>query len=329
MNCLNDFKYIKKLNVITKSKLMDDDLYGRFINRKEIRNYLKQLEEKGDIEELYNCKKSIKDSLKDIDTLKKFISNFEKEENNKNTNNIIPKASPKGKSKSLFYIPTLVKSFPELLYDKLNKNQLLTPKDNVTNNTSISLKKTLDKSNSLKGKRKTCIIEEYNNNNKKRINNQIISKYKEILKMKKLKLLDPSLYKKMILSKSRKNASKINKDKNIDTTKLYNQILNMSIEDKNSAKSGELMRTFLNEKNNDFVNSINENKPKNYFKSLRKIHLQFNKEYSTERLYDSNLLLYNKKTNNLFKELKNFRNNLRLNEKLLIKSLLIEKENES
>ena len=147
--------------------------------------------------------------------------------------------------------------------------------------------------------------------------------------MKKLKLLDPSLYKKMILSKSRKNASKINKDKNIDTTKLYNQILNMSIEDKNSAKSGELMRTFLNEKNNDFVNSINENKPKNYFKSLRKIHLQFNKEYSTERLYDSNLLLYNQKTNNLFKELKNFRNNLRLNEKLLIKSLLIEKENES
>ena len=147
--------------------------------------------------------------------------------------------------------------------------------------------------------------------------------------MKKLKLLDPSLYKKMILSKSRKNASKINKDKNIDTTKLYNQILNMSIEDKNSAKSGELMRTFLNEKNNDFVNSINENKPKNYFKSLRKIHLQFNKEYSTERLYDSNLLLYNKKTNNLFKELKNFRSNLRLNEKLLIKSLLIEKENES
>ena len=329
LNCLNDFKYIKKLNVITKSKLMDDDLYGRFINRKEIRNYLKQLEEKGDIEELYNCKKSIKDSLKDIDTLKKFISNFEKEENNKNTNNIIPKASPKGKSKSLFYIPTLVKSFPELLYDKLNKNQFLTPKDNITNDSSISLKKTLDKSNSLKGKRKTCIIEEYNNNNKKRINNQIISKYKEILKMKKLKLLDPSLYKKMILSKSRKNASKINKDKNIDTTKLYNQILNMSIEDKNSAKSGELMRTFLNEKNNDFVNSINENKPKNYFKSLRKIHLQFNKEYSTERLYDSNLLLYNQKTNNLFKELKNFRNNLRLNEKLLIKSLLIEKENES
>ena len=63
LNCLNDFEYIKKLNVITKSKLMDDDLYGRFINRKEIRNYLKQLEEKGDIEELYNCKKSIKDSL--------------------------------------------------------------------------------------------------------------------------------------------------------------------------------------------------------------------------------------------------------------------------
>ena len=56
--------------------------------------------------------------LKDIQKLQQNLQKLESEENNENPINKLAKKAQKGKS--LFYIPTLVKSFPELLYDKLN-----------------------------------------------------------------------------------------------------------------------------------------------------------------------------------------------------------------
>lgn len=129
LNNLNDVKYMKKVNTIAKSKMLEDDLYKKDINKTEIQNQLEELNIKGNIEQKYIRQKSILNILKDINKIKQNLKALENEESNSNPINILANKSPRGKS--LFYIPTLVKTFPELLYDKLNKN-----KNNVSKNSS-------------------------------------------------------------------------------------------------------------------------------------------------------------------------------------------------
>ena len=159
-----------------------------------------------------------------------------------------------------------------------------------------------------------------------RLNNNILAKFKDLLKTGKLKPKYIEPIKKTISSKSTKNYDKKNKDDNKDeTTLMYNQILDMPSEDRNTTKNGTLMRTFLKEKKNIYLNSVNEKKSKNYYKYLKGIHFQFDKDLSTERFYGSYNLLKRKKTRDLFNEMKNFQKTLKMNEKLLIKTLLIKK----
>ena len=99
--------------------------------------------------------------------------------------------------------------------------------------------------------------------------------------------LDPNLFKKTMISSSSKTFNKQRSDSNDETTKMYNRLLNMTTEDKNSFRNVTLMRTFLKRKKNAYLNSVNETIPRNYYRSLKKIHSQFDKDLSTEKLYDS------------------------------------------
>jgi len=110
-----------------------------------------------------------------------------------------------------------------------------------------------------------------------------------------------------------------------NTTYAYNHISRMSEQDKNSIKNYHLLSDFLKVKKNQYLNSVNENRPRNYFKSLKKIHSQFKDDRNAQKLYEHHNLLYNKKAQNWFNDINNFQKTLRTNEKLLIKSLLIEK----
>jgi hypothetical protein len=136
--------------------------------------------------------------------------------------------------------------------------------------------------------------------------------------------IDPNIFKTTINDKSSKTFNKKNIEENDETTQMYNHILDMSTEDRNSIRNRTMMTTFLKEKNNKYLNSVNERRSKDYYKTLKRIHLQFDKDLSTEKFYDSYNLLNNEKTNYLFNQIKNFHKTLRTNEKLLIKSLLIE-----
>ena len=120
INYLNDVKFMKKIDVISKSKMMNDKLYKGKINKNLIKYKLERMEKNATIEDMYNTHTNIYNLLKDIRIMKKNFKSLENESNKKELNNLIEKKNEKEKSKSLFYIPTLVKSFPELLYDKLS-----------------------------------------------------------------------------------------------------------------------------------------------------------------------------------------------------------------
>ena len=327
INNLNAVKFMKKVDTIAKSKIMDTEQYKKDINKTEIKNKLQELDSKAIIEQNLTCKNFIRNSIKDIQKLQQNLQKLESEENNENPINKLAKKAQKGKS--LFYIPTLVKSFPELLYDKLNKNQSNISKNAATNDSSSpsSLIRQNEKSVSHRMNKKYN-FNKINKNNKTvvRINNNILAKFKDLLKTGKFKSKYIEPIKKIISSKSTKNNNKKNKDNNKDeTTLMYNQILDMSTEDRNSIKNGMLMRTFLKEKKNKYLNSVNEKNSKNYYKSLKRIHFQCDNDLRTEKFYGSYNLLKKNKTRDLFNEMKNFQKTLKMNEKLLIKTLLIEK----
>jgi len=318
---------MKKLDIIAKSKMIDNKKYNKGFNTTEIKNKLEELEKSAIIEQKINHKNFVKISLKDIQKLKESLSKLDNEETNKNIINLLSKKSQKGKS--LFYIPTLVKSFPELLYDKLNKNQNNISKNQPTNDSSSpSLIRSKEKSSSHRIIYKNNLYENKNKNKSiSNIDSKYLTKFKDMLNTSKLKFtkIDPNLFKTTINEKSSKTFNKKKIEENDETTQMYNHILDMSTEDRNSVRNRTLMKTFLKEKNNKYLNSVNERRSKDYFKSLKKIHFQFDKDLSTEKFYDSYNLLNNKKTNYLFNQIKNFQKTLRMNEKLLIKSLLIEK----
>ena len=323
VNCLNDVKFMKRVNIMTKSKMIEKEQIKEDFIIKKIKHKNKELKKKGKIEDILNDQKSIKNSLIAIQNLNKIFNDDEKEENRKLLNNLASKTNREAKNTNLFE-PTIVKSFPELLYDKLNKDKNVISKNNATNDsTSRTLIRPKNKSfterlNYKKNKNKEANI----NKAKKNISYE---KIHEILEAKKL-------IKKRLTSKSVKknNLNKCMKDRdferNNDTSRVYNKILNMSTDNRYSKKNEIFMKTFLKEKNYLFLDSINEKRPKNYFYSLKNIHSQFGNDFKRKDLYFSNSLLNNQKSINLFNELQNFRNTLRANENLLIKSLLIEKE---
>lgn len=327
INCLNDVKFMKKMDIISKSKMVNNDLFRRKINKNHIKHELEEMEKNATIEEMYNTHTDIKNLLKDIQIFKKNFKSIENETSQKNLTNLIEKKNQKEKSKSLFYIPTLVKAFPELLYDKINNKEKLSSKiDEIFDSSPSSLTRTHDKSSSLRLKHKDNIYE-YKDIKGKRISNikndNVLNKFKEILKLKKMKLneLGSHIFKKMMTSRSSINIK--DQCNNLDeTTKMYNNIVNMSTEEKNSNKNRILMKEFLNEKNNIYLDYINEHKPKNYFNSLKKIHKQFHNDKKRKQLYHSFSLLRDKKTKNTFKEMKNFEKSLKNNENLLIKVLI-------
>ena len=330
INNLNSVKFMKKLDIIAKSKMIDNKKYNKEFNTTEIKNKLEELEKNEIIEQKIDHQKFVRSSLKDIQKLKESLSKLDNEESNKSIINLLSKKSQKGKS--LFYIPTLVKSFPELLYDKLNKKENNNISKNIaaTNDSSSpSLIRSKEKTNSHRIIIRNNLYENKNNKNKtlSKINRKFLTKFKDMLNTSKLKFskIDPNLFKTTINEKSSKTFNKKKNEENDETTQMYNHILDMSIEERNTIRNGTLMKTFLKEKNNKYLNSVNERRSKDYFKSLKKIHLQFNKDLSTEKFYDSYNLLNNPRTNYLFNQIKNFQKTLRIKEKLLIKSLLIEK----
>ena len=326
INCLNDVKLMKRMNLMAKSKMIDNDLIKEEFIIRKIRHKIKEAKKNGKIEDILNYKKSVKNSLIDIDKIKKQLKQYE--ENNKNVNNLGSKTTRDDKNKSLFYIPTIVKSFPELLYDKLNKNKDISnrTKNKTTNDSTsrtlmrkkgkssterINYRKKSDEDNSI-NKAKYNILENIN---------------KEI--SRKIKFKKNTMNERIIINKNlNRTMREFNhrKESMSETAKVYNRILNMSTYDKNSKENEIFMKTFLKERNYMFINSINEKKPKNYFNSLKNIHSQFSTDRKTKLLYDANNLLENKKSKKILNELSNFRNTLRQNENLLIKSLLIEKE---
>ena len=328
INNLNAVKFMKKLDIIAKSKMLDNKKYSKGINKIEIKNKLEELEKSANIEQKINYQHFVRNSLRDIQKLKEKLNTLDNEENSQNVINLLSKRSKKGKS--LFYIPTLVKSFPELLYDKLNKNKSNISKGVATNDSSSpSLIRSKEKPGSHR------IIYKYNlyknkdnkNHSVSKVNSKFLTKFKEMLNTSKLRFskIDPNLFKTTINEKSSKTFNKKNVEENDETTQMYNHILDMSTEDRNSIRNRTMMTTFLKEKNNKYLNSVNERRSKDYYKTLKRIHLQFDKDLSTEKFYDSYNLLNNEKTNYLFNQIKNFQKTLRMNEKLLIKSLLIEK----
>ena len=326
INCLSDVKFMKKMNIMTKSKMIDNDLIKEEFIIRKIKHQLKESKKKGKIEDILNFKKNLKKSLIDIEKLQKQIKIYEDYEKNKIMNNLVSKTTRDDKSKSLFYIPTIVKEFPELLYDKLNKNKDISnrTKNNATNDsTSRTLlkKKEKEKPNT---ERINYRKKSNDDNSINKMKNNIIENInKEI--SRKIKFKKKIMIKKNCLNKTMKNFN--NREESMsEIAKVYYRLLKMPSYDKNSKENETFMKTFLKERNNLYIDSINEKRPKNYFNCLKNIHSQFSTDRKTQILYDASNLLENKKSSKLINELSNFRNTLRQNENLLIKSLLIEKE---
>ena len=324
VNSLNDVKFMKKMNIMAKSKMIDNELIKEDLIIRKIKHQIKELKKKGKIEDILNAKKRIKRSLIDIENLKKNIKNYEKEENNKLLNNLASKTTRDDKNKSLFYIPTIVKSFPELLYDKLNKDKSSILKNNATNDsTSRTLMRKKEKSTTER------IINEKKSNILNKTTNNFLRKFNEELSIKKkvkIKEMKEEIFKKLNLNKTMREIKNRNEEKMSETTRVYNKILNMSFYNRNSKNNEIFMRTFLKDRNYLYIDSVNEKRPKNYLFSLKNIHSQFSTDKKAKILYQASDLLENKKSIKLFNELTNFQNTLRQNENLLLKTLLIEKE---
>ncbi len=138
VNCLNDVKFMKRVNIMTKSKMIEKEQIKEDFIIKKIKHKNKELKKKGKIEDILNDQKSIKNSLIAIQNLNKIFNDDEKEENRKLLINLASKTNREAKNTNLFE-PTIVKSFPELLYDKLNKNKDISNRTkNKTTNDSTS-----------------------------------------------------------------------------------------------------------------------------------------------------------------------------------------------
>ena len=77
INCLKDVKFLKKMNICTKIKMLESNVYKGQVNKTEFKKQLEELEKNAALEENLKCQKDIKNSLKDINFLKKNIKDFE------------------------------------------------------------------------------------------------------------------------------------------------------------------------------------------------------------------------------------------------------------
>ena len=316
---LKGVKFMKKIDLITKSKMMEDKKYNRYINKYELKTELKEHKKIIKDENNFNYKNFVRKSLSEIKSLQKNIQN---EETNKNETNFT--------QNKLFYFKTSIKSVPELLYDKINKikkkfSKNLTTKDS----SSLSNIRFLEKSNSkstiyeyaLK-RNKSDNIQSYSNNN-----NDFLPQLKDILKDKKFQLrkINSNLFKKTIFTPEFKTFNKKKHKEKDETSPHFNGLLNLTL-NRNSIQNEKFMKTFLKDKSYISRNvNNNENSLRSYYDSLKKIHSQFDDDAKAEKLYDSNNLLNSRKMNYLFNKIKKFPEALKGKEKLLIKSLLIEK----
>ena len=305
---------------------------------------IKEIEREGILTERRRVKNEIQNSLNEIEMLNKNLKILEEEEINKKNDNIL-NINSKSKRNTIgnnsFYIPTLVKTFPELLYDKLNKNQSV-EKENLKENVSFPLlikDNNEQKNNGLifQKKKNTSLINirnyELDNTKEKRIINNYNykknSNYKSIFKDKKiLKKNENNISSYTYRQINKKDSSNIEENENLDvTTKMYNKISNLSLEEKRENKMNNLMKEFIREKKNNYLDSLNEKKSKRYYRLLKNINSEERnmKVDNMVKVYNKSGIIMANETEKCFKEIQKINQNMKLNEKYLIRTLLIRK----
>ena len=287
---------------------------------------MKEIEREGILTERQKIKNEIQQNINDIGILNKNIKILEEEEKYKNSHNFTKKHSEK------FYIPTLVKSFPELLYDKINKmnkneNSALKNDESfpsiIGDNKIEKINKNLYKSKSLINLKNNWINKLINNYNKKlKSNTKLIYKINRNKPQK-----NKENYFNTLRIEHKENNFILDFERANNTTRMYDQIINLSTEEKKENKINNLIKTFLLNKNNAYLDSINEKRSRSYYNLLKDVNsIKRNmKVDDIEKLYIRNYENIDNKIKNCFKEIKKINKNMKLNEKLLLRTLLIRK----
>ena len=165
MNIITQIKIenIKKINAGGEKNikaLEENNLFYQNMMKK-----MKEIEREGLLTERRKIKKEIEQNLNEIEIANKNLKILEEEEKNKKDLNDSKKQHNNLLGDKSFYIPTLVKSFPELLYDKINKKESEEPK--LKHNISFPLLI----NNNIEQRKKTIHIKD----EKKSINNYLIN----------------------------------------------------------------------------------------------------------------------------------------------------------
>ena len=63
INCLKDVKFLKKMNICTKIKMLESNVYKGQVNKTEFKKQLEELEKNAALEENLKCQEDIKNSL--------------------------------------------------------------------------------------------------------------------------------------------------------------------------------------------------------------------------------------------------------------------------
>ena len=122
--------------------------------------------------------------------------------------------------------------------------------------------------------------------------------------------------------------SNIEENENLDlTTRMYNKISNLSLEEKRENKINNLIKQYLREKNNNYLDSLNEKKSKRYYRLLKNINSEKrnDKVDIMQNVYNKSGIMMDNGTKNCFLEIQKINQNMKLNEKYLIRTLLIRK----
>ena len=350
---LKDIKFLNKMNIITQIKIEnikkinaggeknikafeENSLFYQNMMKK-----MKEIEREGLLTERRKIKKEIEQNLNEIEIANKNLKILEEEENNKKDLNDSQKQHNNLLGNKSFYIPTLVKSFPELLYDKINKNESEEPK--LKHNISFPLL-----INNNKEQREKTIHKNNFNDEKKSINNYLINhkNHDKIIRLinddrhKTKNNFKKSLnIKGKITNKdnhnfsytSRKNSNKENNnldEENLDkTTRIYNKISNLSLEEKRKNKNHNIMVEYLKERNYSYLDSINEKKSKKYYRILKDANSDRRnmKVDVMEKVYNRSGVVMDNETRNCFKEINKINLIMKLNEKKLIRTLILRK----
>ena len=364
INNLKEIKFLKKIDLLAQIKKQQKKNVYNFEKREqliednslfynEIEEKMKELEKEGEITERKKLKMDINKNINDIIILNKNINILEEKQKKINLNKKNNKINNKIGNNS-FYIPTLVKSFPELLYDKIKKKQNTKQNTKIIkfrNNQSFPLINKKNKKDNKFNKRNNMYKQIFGDEiNFNRTMNNI--KYDDKLYYKIKKIIDnynynikyniKPIHKKneikndLFLKENNKHASftyrnyndsKKNTLKNecLDlTSRIYNKILTLSPEEQRANKNNNSMRNFLKDKNNNYLESVNEKNSKNYYELLKDMNIKNRdlKVDNMEKIYNRNGLLMNNDLKKNLKEITKLNQNMKNNEKNLIKALL-------